>query len=104
MLAHLAAIAVQTGEHQLASEVAGEAIRALDAHDPESWPIRIELRQTMAQALMGVHRTREARAILIEVYNALRERRGPDHRETRSAADQIAAIDGISPTQSTTLN
>ncbi len=104
VLAHLAAIAVQTGEHQLASEVAGEAIRALDTHDPESWPVRIELQQTMAQALIGVHRTREARAILIEVYNALRERRGPEHRETRSTADQIAAIDGVSPTQSTTLN
>jgi serine/threonine-protein kinase len=104
VLAHLATIAVQTGQHQLASEVAGEAIRAMDMHDLESWPVRIELRQTMASALIGVHRTREARSLLTEVYNELRERRGPKHRETRNIAERITVLDGLNPNQSTPLN
>jgi serine/threonine-protein kinase len=92
VLDHLADLAVQDGEFQLAEQLSREAIRALDAHDPESRLARMRFQQTLAGALAGLKRTDEARSLLTEVYNSLLESRGADHRETLAAAARIAGL------------
>lgn len=92
VLGHLAELAVQEGEYDLAERISREAVRILDANDPESRGVRVRLQQTLADGLVGLGRTSEAHSLLTDVHNTLQESRGPEHRDTRAVAERIARL------------
>lgn len=94
VLGYLAELALHDGEFQLAEQASREAIRALDAHDPDDQRIRTGLQQSLADALIGLNQPDEARMLLLQVVNVLNASRGPDHRETRAASDRLDRLNG----------